>query len=405
VLDRNKLLKSIQQVADDIFLDLSQECKRAQEVWEQIVADPTFLLKVKKVEAPWPVPFWSEPLDKTYPIAHPLNAYHVISVDGSQIYPDRHQGVSCYLLNVGSVALHYGIPQDFPSIQIGTGGTNGVGIKPVFLASEPYVFTSCPTGALREPQGARVPGHIADTNAEIVNCHRQELELQAGYALGLKVKQEIKDSAPLVLLYDGSLIFWHLDAQDVALRERFLSRYLSLLHQLHKERITTASYISLTKSRELLNLVRLQLCDFDPSKTQAFQVVEGVVDAVIVKSFLPEYHRTIVFQNNARISEFYPDQLRPHFFYLNVGDEIGRVEIPAWVAQDPELVNSVAQIVLDQCIKGRGYPVVIAEAHEQAVVKGPDREFFYHVLHKLGMEKKHQWKMSQKVIKKRGIGI
>jgi hypothetical protein len=380
VLDRTKLLRSIQHVVDDIFLDLSQECKKAQEVWEEIVSDPTFLLKAKQVEAPWPVPYWDEALDKTYPIALPMPAYHVISVDGSQIYPDRHQGVSCYLLNVGSVALHYG----------STG-------KPVFLASEPYVYTSCDTGG-----GASQPG---DSSAEIVNCHRQELELEAGYALGLKVKQEIKDSAPLALVYDGSLIFWHLDAQDVALRERFLSRYLSLLHQLHKERITTASYISLTKSRELINLVRLHLCDFDPSKTQAYQVVEGVVDAVIVKSFLPEHHRTIVFQNNARISEFYPDQLRPHFFYINVGDEIGRVEIPAWVAQEPGLVDTVAQIILDQCIKGRGYPVVIAEAHEQAVVKGPDREFFYHVLHKIGLEKKHQWRMSQKVIKKRGIGI
>lgn len=384
MLDRTKLLKSIQHVADDIFLDLSKECKLAQEVWEEIVSDPTFLLKVKQVEAPWPVPFWSEPLDTTYPISYPLSAYHVLSVDGSQIYPDRHQGVSCYLLNVGSVALHYS------SMQSSHQGR-------VYLASEPYVFTA---------QGNKGDENVAsDSSAEIVNCHRQELELEAGYALGLKIKQEVKDSAPLALIYDGSLIFWHLDAQDISLRERFLSRYLSLLHQLHKERITTASYISLTKSRELINLVRLHLCDFDPTKTQTYQMVEGIVDAVIVQSFLPPYHRTIVFQNNARISEFYPDQLRPHFFYINVGDEIGRVEIPAWVAHEPSLVDEVAQIVLDQCIKGRGYPVVIAEAHEQAVVKGPDREFFYHVLHKIGLEKKHRWKASQKVIKKRGIGI
>ncbi len=380
MLDRSKLLKSLEQVADSIFLDLSQECKLAQEVWEVIVADPTFLFKVKQVEAPWPVPYWSEQLDKIYPIAHPISAYHVLSVDGSQIYPDRHQGVSCYLLNMGHVALHY-----------------GSNIKPVYLTSEPYVFTSFDANPDLE--------HTGEANTEIVNCHRQELELQAGYALGVKVKQEIKDSAPLALIYDGSLIFWHLDAQDIALRERFLSRYLSLLFQLQKEGITTASYISMPKSRELINLIRLQLCNFDTAHQEAFQVVDGVVDAVVVRSFLPQYHRTIVFQNNARISEFYPDHLRPHFFYLNVGDEIGRVEIPAWVAADSKLVDAVAQIVLDQCIKGRGYPVVIAEAHEQAVVKGPDREFFYHMLHKLGLQKKHQWQMSQKVIKKRGIGI
>lgn len=380
MLDRSKLLRSIELVADSIFLDLSHECKRAQEVWETIVADPTFLFKVKQVEAPWPVPYWSDSLDTVYPIFQPLHSYHILSVDGSQIYPDRHQGVSCYLLNIGSVALHY-----------------NSAMKPVFLASEPYVFTSFDAKDKSEEMG--------QINTEIVNCHRQELELQAGYALGVKIKQEVDDSFPLALIYDGSLIFWHLDAQDITLRERFLSRYLSLLFQLQKERITTASYISMPKSRELINLIRLHVSQFDPKNTAAYEWLEGIVDAVIVRSFLPAYHRSIVFQNNARISEFYPDSLRPHFFYINVGDEIGRVEIPQWVAVQPALVDTIAQMVLDQCVKGRGYPVVIAEAHEQAVVKGPDREFFYHVLHKLGMEKKHQWRMSQKVIKKRGIGI
>ena len=88
-----------------------------------------------------------------------------------------------------------------------------------------------------------------------------------------------------------------------------------------------------------------------------------------------------------------------------MGNEIGRVEIPAWVAWDEQLVDVVAQTMIDQCIKGHGYPVVLAEAHEQAVVKGPDRDFFYHLLHKIGMERHVRPVLSQKVIKKRGIGI
>ena len=65
-----------------------------------------------------------------------------------------------------------------------------------------------------------------------------------------------------------------------------------------------------------------------------------------------------------------------HFFYMNAGEEIARVEIPAWVADSPELLSLVHAGIVDQCRKGHGYPVAISEAHEQAVVTAGDREEF-----------------------------
>jgi hypothetical protein len=97
--------------------------------------------------------------------------------------------------------------------------------------------------------------------------------------------------------------------------------------------------------------------------------------------------------------------LHPHFFYLHVGNEVGRVEVPAWIANDKAAVNTIAAVIIDQSRKGRGYPVVIAEAHEQAVVKGPDREFFYQLINKIAFERNQRLIMSQKSIKKRGMGI
>lgn len=79
--------------------------------------------------------------------------------------------------------------------------------------------------------------------------------------------------------------------------------------------------------------------------------------------------------------------------------------MPAWIARDEQRVDMIARIVIDQSNKGRGYPVALAEAHEQAVVKGPDREFFYHLICKLGMEQRQRVRVSQKSLKKRGIGI
>ena len=65
-----------------------------------------------------------------------------------------------------------------------------------------------------------------------------------------------------------------------------------------------------------------------------------------------------------------------HFFYVNVGSEMARVEVPAWVAEDEALLALTHSLLLDQCRKGLGYPVAIMEAHEQAVIGGHERELF-----------------------------
>ena len=64
------------------------------------------------------------------------------------------------------------------------------------------------------------------------------------------------------------------------------------------------------------------------------------------------------------------------FFYVNVGHEIARVEVPSWVVEDQARLSLVHGLVVDQCELGRGYPVALMEAHEQAVVGGAERRFF-----------------------------
>lgn len=366
-------MRALEQVAGKLFADHTHAYAIARETWAKIANDPTFVSKIREISSPWPLPSWQGRLDEAIPVDVPISSYHVISVDGSQIYPDRHQGNSCFLINIGSVVIHY--------------GSND---KPVMLACEPYVFTEFEHGEQAQ---------------DTVNGIRQELELFSGLDMAMRVQNELSDDAPCALLFDGSLIFWHLEAKDTTLRELFLHKYLATLHQLYDARILNAGYISLTKSRELVNLVRVALCDFDITQQDKSQVVDKVVDANIGSFFLSEHTRSIVFKNHSEISSYYPRPLHPHFFYLHVGTEVGRVEIPGWIAQDEQLVNQVAQIILDQSIKGQGYPVVLAEAHEQAVVKGPDRDFFYQILHKIGMTQQRSIGLSQKIIKKRRIGI
>ena len=90
---------------------------------------------------------------------------------------------------------------------------------------------------------------------------------------------------------------------------------------------------------------------------------------------------------------------------MHVGDEVIRLEFPEWIAKNNQLVNNICSCILDQTNKGSGYPVCLAEAHEQAVVKGPDREFFYQCIERLGIKCNKKITLSQKISKKRRIGI
>jgi hypothetical protein len=376
MLDRSKLLRELQNKSDQLFYDSGPAFDVARASWERILADSFFYLKAQAASTPWSIPLWQEALDKSYPVAQNIPNYCVLSVDGSQIYPDKHQGTSCYLINIGLVELMYA--QDTSRVQ--------------FL-TEPHFFAANDTTDLFQSGGI-----------DLVNCRRQEFEFLAGYEWCKDLKSRHGDM-PIAMLFDGSLIFWHLESKEPEIKHQFLTSYLVFLQQFYDLGIPIAGYVSLPKSKDILNLVRLELCNFNVSNSDVYKPVDMLVDTCVASFFLEPYTRSILFQSTSPITKLYPDHLRPYFFYLHVGNEIARVEIPAWIAQDVTLVDQLSSIMLDQTIKGRGYPVALAEAHEQAVVKGPDREFFYHLIQKMGIEQRRKLSMSPKSMKKRGLGI
>ena len=82
-----------------------------------------------------------------------------------------------------------------------------------------------------------------------------------------------------------------------------------------------------------------------------------------------------------------------------------RIEFPQYSALDLVMFQQGLQVIIDQVAKGNGYPLCLAEAHMQAVVKGSDREFFYQALGKYSNEQNRSLKMSQKNIKKRKMSF
>jgi hypothetical protein len=375
VLDCAKLTLSLEGMADALFVHNPIEYAVLQSVWQRVVADPTFLYKIQGVsDAPWPIPTWQGALDASFPVKAYCGPYVALSVDGSQIYPDRHQGVSCYLINIGMIRLSYGVPQ-----------------VSVAIVSEPYVF------------GGQEQGFESVKPLDLVNMQRQEYELKEGLKLAQDTCAIQKSDAPILLLFDGSLIFWHLDTCDA--QDIFLQRYCALLHQFFNQRIMCAWYISMPRSRELLHLVQLALCDYDPRQSEMYEVVNRFVDTSLAHIFLKPGHRSTIFKNHASVTKRYPDFLHPHFVYIHVGDEIGRIEFPSWIAHDATSVDLLVGLIADQCLKGQGYPVVLAEAHEQAVIKASDRDFFYHMIKKIGLRYNQRPHMSKKSFKKKYVSI
>lgn len=374
MLDRAKVMRELSSGTDDFFVDYTDEYKKVLDEWEKVVADPFFLQKVEAYPS-YSLPTWQGSLGDVAQVAPFSKPYHVVSIDGSQIYPDKHQGTSCFLLNIGTVVLRYGQ---------GQGST--------FFSSEPFLFVG--------QEGDDDLGRSID----VVNGKREEFEFKTGLDVCSSLVAE-HPNMPLLFLFDGSLIFWHLETKEAAIKQYFLHVYCQLLQGLYELNIPIMGYISLPKSKDLVSLVRAHLTAFSPIATERTRHFTHTVDTVIAQSFLEPGEHSTLFESHTAITGSYPEHLRPWFCYYATEAELVRLEFPQYVATDVALFKQSLAIVADQVAKGNGYPISTAEAHMQAVVKGSDREFFYHAVERYGIQQKRRLIMSQKTLKKRKMSI
>lgn len=374
MLDRLQVAKQIEAQAARLFVDTSASHTQARALFAAMAADHVFFQTALSIPASQQLPEWVELLDASHAVGRVNNAYTVIAVDGSQIYPDRHVGAAYYLLNIGSVVLRYGTAQ--ASAQ---------------FTSEPMVCI--PT----EHDGEDA------VSIDVINCRRHELELRRSYECALQYATLCLPQEELLVLLDGSYIAWHLQAKDLGLQQRFLPYQLYIYEQLYQQRIPVAGYISMPRSKELVNVL-LWYYQTRTDQTVGFDATR-LLDTTLAHFFLTTHTRTGMFKNTAPISLQYPSHLRPWFCYVDVGYEMARIEVPQWIVEDAQLLETVIACAVDQSDKGRGFPVCLSEAHEQAVVKGPDRDFFYQCVQRTAVAYGKNIINSQKSMKKRGIEI
>jgi hypothetical protein len=291
--------------------------------------------------------------------------YSALATDGSDIAVDRHQPAHCYLINIGSVYLHYG-GQPFADLRSAS--------KLYFEESE--LVIKDPGNPRREQN---IEGALLDARRAVEEC-RKLAEL-AGM---------LPSDETLLALMDGSLVLFGMQNYQDFVADEIVDRgfltALSTLQQLSlSRRLCLASYISFPRSDEVVNALRVAICpqeqvDCDQScqmGDSACDVLSGVNDRMLFEEWLKVGERSALFVNPSSVVEkrYGPHQV--YFFYLRGEDEIARVEVPQWIARRPDLLELTHGLVLDQCRRGQGYPVVLSEAHEQAVVTGADRDLFW----------------------------
>ncbi len=390
MLDRTRFLQEMQTFSGNLFRDVRNNKDLIVKAWALVLAQEAELAaEIARRHMHCALPLWSENPGLRIKIGSDLQEYAVLGVDGSQIYPDRHRGgLNCFMINIGSVLLSYGLD-----------------VSTVELASMPRLFAEGVEHELRDDEESM-------TN-DIVDLKREELEFSEGFKLAQAYQVTMMNQKPLVCCFDGSFIFWHLEGKPQEVKERFLSIYLHALKDFFTNNILVASYISMPRNRELTNLIAMaqcatfrrmgRICSAQASCNCV--LLREVVDSDIIALFLQPGERTTVFTSTSYVTREYPADLVPCFFFINVGVEIVRVEIPTWMMQVEGAIDTVAKVLLDQAIKGSGYPVVLAEAHEQAVIKGNEHDFFYEVLAQRAAAQGVVLSQSQKSLKKKTMSI
>ena len=302
--------------------------------------------------------------------------YTALATDGSQIPLDRHAVAPCYLINVGEIVLHY-----------------GTGERPLLTSKATLHYRD------EELYVSEGPGDPIPLSEKIIANRRLLAESAALAAL-----IETHSDRHAVALVDDPLIVWTPQGESEAEQRRIIDGFCQMLAAGQAAGTPVAGYVSRPGHRDVVGALRLTLCEpgcaHDPTGLCA--KLAHLTDAQLFWRLLPNPgDRSHVFGSTARSLSLYPDEQRVAFFYLHAGSEIARVEIPQWVAEDAELTDRVHRLCFDQARKGQGYPIALAEAHERAVVRGPEREAFFRLVENAFVRENLPAMQTRKAVSKR----
>jgi hypothetical protein len=283
-----------------------------------------------------------EPLDAAIPVSAMPERISLLASDGSQINPSRHARVPFCVINIGAVEMVRG-----------SGQTPRVFQESLLLD---YERTTLPeTGIISEGRVALV---------------RDLLERQKLAELSSKL------SPPAIAMIDGPLELYR-EPQQTADYGEIAKRFQDVLTKLQAEKVIPLGYVDKPGSDLLVTLLEVLGKNQRSANGKGFPEARPVrvVDTAILKNILVKPgERSAVFRVLSPTGLDFGSEQELHFFFMNVGmkdfQHLARVEVPAWVAIDKEMIAQIQAALLDQVriMGSKPYPYLLHRAHEVALV-------------------------------------
>ena len=258
----------------------------------------------------------SEPVHEVFPCPkHPERA-NIAAADGSQVYPDRHGIAIYYLINTGSIIFRHGLDE-----------------API-CSSYPSLFYEDHD---LYPNEVLIP-------SSLVNARRDIAELRE---LAQIAEREIKTAPTLLMLDNGLLLYLGLQTAEHRQSEEILGEYLETLSAIESTNACIAGVIDRPRAANVLRLLRLYDMENDMFDTNALRSLgdySQLTDRMLFGTLQPG-ERSAIFVNASpqNLERYLPKGQKIVFYYVNAGTReqpvILRVEIPEWVANQPEQLS------------------------------------------------------------------
>ncbi|HET90984.1 MAG TPA: DNA double-strand break repair nuclease NurA [Chloroflexi bacterium] len=292
----------------------------------------------------------AEPLDAVQPLPAIPERFTVAAADGSQIQPDPHGAALYYLVNVGSLVYRHG-----------SGQAPLAHTEPTLGYAEADLYED----------GMLVAGNLLDVRRDLAEITRLA-DLCAA-----------EPSGPTVAMVDGTLLLWVLEERSQEWKQARVMAYLDQLQRIRESGAAVAAFISRPRRAEVTRLLHLASVEGNANRAmEEPNPLEHLPDRAVFGS-LPPGARSALFVSPSSINHGYYTPLGHtiHFCYLNLAAEegdpvIARVELPAWVVQDPAQLALVHAVVVSQARITGDYPYALARADELAFISAAEREAF-----------------------------
>lgn len=348
-LELSQLAETVQKMGQEVALREQTFGQLVEEAQAQLAACPEPDDALRRAAQAFGAAIPTvEPIDLSVPLPDPPDRFSVIGADGAQIAPDRHGVALYYLINVGSMVYRHG-----------SGETPEARSVPHLRYQQDEVY-----------EGSTL------VSGGLLGMRRDRAEVTE-----LADRAEAEPAGPVLTLVDGTLLLWAADNVPARARETEIAGYLAQLDRLRSRGAAVAAFTSRPQASDVIRLLHLVAHGGDVDQAgRRPNLLERVPDGAVFTSLDPGARSALfISPRNVNHGHYAPAGHQVRFFYVNVAGEdedpiVARVELPAWVAQAPDLLQLVHSGVVAQSRIAGGFPYVLVRADELAYISSSERQ-------------------------------